>query len=159
MLYTIVNPSDGYTIDCADLEIAAIACLLLGEGQYGLTAVEQDAEDVPIMLFGDPDNWFLQHFNQTMPDVMRHVREARTAELATALDSVVIGNDVENRTELQALLQPLPEAERAAKRAVWHNERRSSLNDIGSRAYAMAKILREEKPASMPRAPKQVFSS
>lgn len=156
MLYEIINPSDKYTIDCPDLEIAAIACLLLGEGQYGLKALEKDAEDVPIMMFGDPDAWFLHHFSKTLPDVMHHVRDTRTDALAAALDSVVIGGE-EHRATLQAILHGIAEQRRAAARILWHDERRSSMNDIGGRAYAMAKILREKDSSGLPRAPRQVF--
>ena len=36
VLYEIINPSDPYTLKADDFKIAAAACLILGDGQYGL---------------------------------------------------------------------------------------------------------------------------
>lgn len=142
MLYDIVNPSDSYTIRADDLKIAAAACVLLGRGQYAFDPLEKGGKRVPLMLFGGMDKWFMDHFDQDADAALTDVIENRAAELADCLDSCVIGK-IHDRRDHEAALSLIESPEERDKfRAERHDRRRSSLNDIGGRAYEMAKNLR-----------------
>src|SRR6266700_3975891 len=64
LLFEIINPSDAYTFLAPDLAIATIVTVYLGEGQYGARQIGGELE-VPLMILGDPDAWFREHFNQS----------------------------------------------------------------------------------------------
>ena len=56
MKFDLVNPSDPYTLEADDLQVAGVACCLLGNGKYGLTGLGDDAgQDVPMFLLGGHD--------------------------------------------------------------------------------------------------------
>lgn len=115
MKFEIVNPSDKYTMEAVDLEVAAVAVSLLGDGAYPLTGLgEDEGQDVPPFLFGGHDEWFAQKFGMNFEETGRHVIEHRHSELADALDSVTIEG------------------------------RRSSLNDIGGRAKNLSIAVRRK---------------
>lgn len=160
MLYEIINMSDPYTIECPNLEIAAVACVLLGQGQYGLTPVEQPEDGidrgVPLMLFGNAQAWFQQQCGGDFSVVFARVLATQREALAACLDSVLIGKPDE-RSGVSKMLALLPEkAKQVEARDIWHDARRSSLNDIGRRAWEIAAKLRADDPV-LPRAPQQVF--
>jgi hypothetical protein len=158
MIYEIINPSDAYTIVADDLKVAAVACVLLGRGQYGLEPLEDDGERVPFMLFGSPDAWFQEHFGADLQATMDEVVENRAGELADCLDSCLIGK-LASRREYERALELIESEENRAKfRTERHDERRTSLNDIGGRAYQMAKKLREKAANPIVQAPQQVFA-
>lgn len=154
MLYEIINPSDPYTLRADDLRTAAVACVLLGRGHYALNPLEAGGEVVPLMLLGTADEWFLSHFGksaeETVVEVMRDPEAA--GRLAECLESCLIGKP---KDRAEAELRVLVGEESRLKR---YDELRSSLNDIGRRAYAMAKRLRDGMGTkSVIRAPQQVF--
>lgn len=156
-IFYIVNPSDAYTIVASDLEVAAVACVLLGRGQYAFEPLEGDLERVPLFLFGNPDEWFNERFG--FGDCVTRVMETRAAELADCLDSCLIGNLKERREYESALaLMESPEGREQFRRNR-HAARRSSLNDIGSRACEMATHIREKAANPVVPAPQQVFAS
>lgn len=159
MLYTIINPSDPYTIECPDLEVAAVACVLLGGGQYGFQPVKPGESAVPLMLFGDAEAWFTEQFKTDMTTVFDRVLQTQREALATCLESVLIG-EVEDRAEFLASMEGLatavPGTKRQTAKLLWHDAKRSSLNDIGRRAWEMAAVLREGS-GLLPKAPQQVF--
>lgn len=114
MRFEIVNPSDPYTMEAPDLEVAAVACCLLGNGKYMLTGLDDAAgQDVPAFVFGGHDEWFVSKFGANYEAVACRVLDERGAELADALNSI-------------------PRL----------RERRTSLNDIGSKAHAIAAAIR-----------------
>ncbi len=156
MLYNIVNPSDGYTIDCPDLEIATIACCLLGRGQYAFEPLEDSGVSVPLFLFGGVEAFCAEHFKQPFETVREWVMAHRTEDLAAALDSVIIGRYAEDR---QIFYESAPTERDLFEiyRFAYHDRRRSSLNDIGGRAYAMAAKLRAGAANPVVPAPQQVF--
>jgi len=64
--------------------------------------------------------------------------------IAEALESVTVG-DFEDRARLEKLLACVSDpAERSAAQDAWHDQRRSSMNDIGKRAKQMAAHLRNK---------------
>jgi hypothetical protein len=144
MLFDIVNPSDPYTIVAPDLEIAAIACVFLGNGQYAFKQIDCGAvaAEVPMFLFGGHDEWFTEKFGAKLDDVLDRVMVKRRDELAACFDSAFIGGPVD-RKEFESLTNHLTREQFRAARNARHENRRTSLNDIGARAYEMAKRLRE----------------
>ena len=50
MLYTIINPSDPYTVEANRLDVAAVASLLLGSGQYSFEPLDGSV-DIPMFGF------------------------------------------------------------------------------------------------------------
>lgn len=116
MKFNIVNPSDPYTMEADDLEIAAVAVCLLGDGKYPLDALGDDADkgnNVPAFLFGGHDEWFTSRFGRNYEATADLCITQRGDALARALESVT----------LQAI-------------------RRTSMNDIGERALRFAQNIR-----------------
>lgn len=140
MVYEIINPSDAYTMKSDDPVAACCACLFLGEGRYALRDKEGESVCPLFILGGDPAAWFRDTFGITLDDAMASKRIA----VADALDSVLIGGfaareEVESAIEL---MQPEDAEKWMAKR---HDDRRSSMNDIGKRAKVLAKFFREKE--------------
>lgn len=71
---------------------------------------------------------------------------ALRGEVATALESLLIGSAGERRGMERVFAAITSEADRAAARAAWHDNRRSSLNDFGAWAAELAARLRAVKP-------------
>ena len=114
MRFEIINPSDKYTMTAPDLEVAAVAVSFLGEGTYKLKGIGEDAgQDVPFFLFGEHDEWFVSQFGRDAEATAKHLINHRSDELAQALDSVTL-----------------------------QGAERSSMNDIGGEAKALAKAVR-----------------
>jgi hypothetical protein len=137
-LYEIVNPSDAYTIE-GELLPCAIAALLVGEGAYGLKT-EDGETAAPIFLLGGHDVWLKERGVDDLPTFLENAD--RRAEVAAALETVLIGR-FDDRKRMDRVLACVTNADdRAKAKAAWHNERRSSMNDIGRRAALYAKRLR-----------------
>jgi len=118
MQFDLINPSDPYTLEADDFEIASVAVCLLGAGKYPATALGEDASEdnnVPAFLFGGHDDWFNSRFGATFEATTERILADRADALARALESVKIGS-----------------------------ERRTSLNDIGGKAHEMARAVREK---------------
>lgn len=119
MKFEIVNPSDAYTMEADDMEVAAVACCLLGDGKYALKGVGEDAgSDVPVFLLGGHDRWFISKFGMDYETTATHCLEHRVGDLARAFDSVTLTSGS-----------------------------RSSLNNIGARARALAQAVRRKADA------------
>jgi hypothetical protein len=114
MKFEIVNPSDPYTLQADDLRIAALACVLLGEGQYALRS-EDGETAVPLFIFGGHDTWFVEKFGATLQHVYDSIVADSLPALAACLESVKLPDGVE----------------------------RSSMNNIGGYAAKMAIRIRE----------------
>lgn len=90
MKFDLINPSDPYTLDADDLEIAAVAVCLIGDGQYPATALGDDAgkdNDVPAFLFGGPDEWLEARFGANFVATAERCLNTRTDAVARALES------------------------------------------------------------------------
>lgn len=158
MIYEIINMSDPYTIEAHDLKIAAVACVLLGRGQYGFAPIDSEGEEVPIMLFGGVDEWFRKQFGTDLGSAVDGVMQNRRNELADCLDSCLIG-DLKDRMDYDAAVAAMSDSKaRNEFRAARHDRRRTSLNDIGARSYAMAERLRNQSDQPVMPAPQQVFA-
>ena len=140
MIYEIVNPSDPYTIDCPDLEIATAFNLFFG-GPYALEP-QDGGESVPIFLFMSNESyhkWCVERFGLEPGKLLHRVIEERTEEFADALDSVLIGD--REKFELQARTMSFEQRRQFRRR--WHDEQRSSLQDIGMLCWDKAFKIRQ----------------
>lgn len=120
MLYNLINPSDPYTFEADDLELAAVAVVLLGDGQY-LADPVGGGESVPAFLFGGHDEWFKMKFGESCEETANKVINERTDSIARALESVALTS-----------------------------KERSSMNDIGGRAHALARQIRDSYGKEQP---------
>jgi hypothetical protein len=141
MLYEIVNPSDPYVMEADDRAVACAAGLILGEGAYALKAEGASGADLalPIFIFGGAVEWF----NETFPTPLESFVPANSKAIAAALETVTIGK-FDDYHRLRRAAEALPEDARAAFLTSWHDDKRSSLNNIGRRAKAIAKGLIEK---------------
>lgn len=122
MRFELINPSDPYTFEAADHEIAAVAVCLLGDGKYMADALDDDANkdnNVPAFLFGGHDEWFESRFGANYEATVERVLKTRCDALAQALESLTLGC-----------------------------KERSSMNDIGGRARVLAKAVRSQYASS-----------
>jgi hypothetical protein len=147
MLFDLINPSDHYTFKAESLECAALATTILGSGQYGAEQLDGDAA-VPIFM---TEQWFRENFGRSTQDSLDLYRGERLQELIACFDSVLIGN----RDEYERTLPLIAADKRDEWTAYWHDQRRSSMNDIGRRAKRIAKALAENRPPEP--APRQIF--
>jgi hypothetical protein len=131
--YEIINPSDAYTLQAKDPMVAALACMVLGEGAYGLED-EKGEEVCPFFIFGgDPDAWLRENFGQGLEQALK----SHAAEIAEVLDSVLIGGFDDRREYESAVALMTPEGA-AAYRAIRADIKRTSMNNIGAMAAKLA---------------------
>lgn len=158
MLYRIINPSDPYTIVANRIDVAAVASLILGNGQYAFEPLDGSV-DIPLFGFMTPEqreNWFVQNCKMGIEATVKDVRENLRTEMADCLDSVVIGQPEEREPYLAGLALLTDPDEREKYWFEWQDKRRSSFNDIAGRAHRTAKKFRENLPVTES-APQQVF--
>lgn len=135
-IYSIVNPSDPYTLKADLFEYAAIACLLLGNGAYGLQ--DEDGQTaVPIMIFGGHEEWFKAKFGSGLNELFDLIDWNK---LADCLDTVLYGN-FKDREMVEKTVPLLPESARDQWLTEWH-DRHGSANDIGKSAKGWSERIR-----------------
>lgn len=138
MLFEITNPSDPYTMEAPDLEIAACAVCLLGSGQYGLNELGGDKTgNMPVFLLNDHDAWFTKQFGKDFGATLNAVLMTRRHALAAALASIRIGSAAMRRKFDADLAKLGSDDEAAMFLTAFHDKHRTSLNDIGRHAWAM----------------------
>ena len=137
MIFEIVNPSDPYTIEAAEPAVAAAATLVLCD-KAGL-ATEDGSFSMPPMILGGQVEWFRETFGQDLGEFVGSHR----AEIATALDSVLIGKATDRRDYYRALELMDDPAKRALYRDEYLDRCRSSMNNFGAYAYKLAARIRE----------------
>ncbi len=160
MLYEIINMSDKYTIEAHSLDIAFAACVFLGSGQYAFEPLADGGTKIPFFMFGGTDEWCKENLNNSMKDTIDSIMqsEARRLELADCFDSCLIGGAQHRKTYKDGLALIDDPAKRGQWKSKWHDDRRSSMNDIGGRAYKMAAKLRAGSTNPLTSAPVQVFA-
>jgi hypothetical protein len=152
MIFDISNPSDPYLMEAPDLEVAAVAVALLGEGKYGLDEVSmetgrevENGVKVPIFLLGGIQEWFQASFNRSLEEVLKHVTGARTAELVACFRGITLGSAKDRIFYLSALSKIDDPEKKAAFAAEWDDKKRSSMNNIGARAQRLAEHFSKKK--------------
>jgi hypothetical protein len=141
MLFKIVNPSGPYTIEASSLDVAVMASVLLGQGNYQFTSLD-GGQNIPFFAFGGGDKWSKEHFNETLMELSNRVMDTKLAEVADSLDSVLYG-DKDDRVQFLAKTEDMDRNDFMAERILRQDKNRSSMNEIGERAYRMAAQLRK----------------
>lgn len=158
MLYKIINMSDPYTIEANSLDVAVIACVLLGAGQYAFEPLEDGGTKIPMFAFGGVDEWCKEQFGKSLQELNDAVMQDKIAELGDCFDSCLIGNRSERELFFDAIKPLTDPKERHDYWYKYHDKRRSSMNDIGGRAKAFAKRMRDKSAPVPPPAPQQIFA-
>lgn len=141
MLFSIVNPSDPYTIESSSLDVAAMTSVLLGQGQFSFKSLD-GGESIPALALGGGDSWCQKHFKEDLMEMSNRVMDTKLSQIADCLDSVLYG-DVHDRVEFVATVEGMNRVTFEAHRAIEQDKKCSSANDIGTRAYRMAAKLRQ----------------
>jgi hypothetical protein len=141
MIYTIINPSDEYTIESDDFLLACLAVTVLGNGGYALED-DKGVEKMPIFLFGGFDEWFTENFGKNVSDLFQ---QASPGKIADVLETIVIGSVSDRAEYMQGLEKSKTNKLKAVFAETWHDTRRSSMNDIRARALEVAKKLKGQK--------------
>lgn len=135
--YEFINPSDPYTFEAPDLEVAAVVTFLVGGGRCGADSLD-GSDNVPIFLFGGSEAWVQQTFGRDLKPWFEQTMGQRRSEICASLESFLYGG----RQERQRL-----SAATLAERAEHNNRSRSSMNNIGRRAFDIASNLRAKEAA------------
>ncbi len=117
---------------------AVVACMFLGEGRYGLKD-ESGRTACPIFPFGGHAEWLQSEHGTAIDDVMDTHRDA----VCAALDSVMIGGFAA-RAEVDAAVKRMTPEDAKAWLAERNDTLHTSLNNIGKRAAALARAIREK---------------
>jgi hypothetical protein len=138
LVYEIVTISDPYTISAPEFSLAAAATLILGRGKLGLEDREGDTA-MPLFIFDIPQEFLDAHFGG---DLAEFVATNRIG-IAESLDTVLIGTFALRRDYLAAMEAIDDPEKRKAFQDKWHDNHRTSMNDIGAAAWGLAARLRE----------------
>ncbi len=139
MIHEIINPSDKYTIECDDMEVLTASIFILGEGAYGTTSNDTDFE-VPMTMFGGKDG--VSFFKDTFNKDFEKYFHSNKIKIAECLESVCLGDIKSRKLYFSALSKITDESKREEFKKEWFDEKQSSLNQIGQRAYALAERLK-----------------
>jgi len=146
MIMEIINPSDAYTMKTDDKAAACAAASLLGAGKYGLKDLASGEDILPVLILCQDEDHFNEIFKKYAGMGLNEVMETRREQVAEALESVLIGNRAAYEDALENITG---EADRIAFAETWHDEKRTSLNDIGGRAKDIANNLRSNAAVAM----------
>jgi len=135
MLYEITNPSDAYTLEADDFLTAAAAVLVLGSGRYGLNPEDSKEKGVPVLIFGG-DKWIDAVFGSM--DGFGKFLGKNLQAIGECLDSVLIGDFNDRKAYQDAIEKMNDPKKRQAFAENWHDEKRSSANNIGAKAKQIA---------------------
>lgn len=119
MKFTIINPSDPYTMEASCLMVAAVAICLLGEGAYALKGIGADiGQNVPLFLLGGHEEWFTKTFGMGFRAALEKVDSENREALVAALASVKCPGRTTSLNDIGAQAQVLSKALRAAPQPV-----------------------------------------
>jgi hypothetical protein len=155
--YEIINPHDPYTIQ-GEPKMVALAVLLLGNGQYAVKGNDRAENVFPIFLFDDGTgtaDWLATTFKmectkETVGRCLKELVQTYHIEVADALDSVM-SFGLKERFAYNEAMRMLDGEGREAYKAIVHDKNRSSLTDLGTRAWVMAKAIRKMETPPTPR--------
>lgn len=140
-IYEIINFSDLYTFRAPNDLIAEATTILLGNGAYGLHRCSDDATVGTLLIFASQEQaeaYLLKQFGMTLDGYLK----ANALDIAAALESVLCMSANE-RQAYELAISMIEPSQRDTYRDKVHDINRTSLNDIGSRAWALAKRLRD----------------
>lgn len=135
IVFSIVNPSDPYTLVAPSLKIAAVATCIFGEGRYGLRQCDGHGDAaMPVFLEFGHETWFQRKFGETFEQALYDVHSRHREAMVRCLGSVLWGQ-LPDRLEIGPELDKLGVEARAQRLLEWHDSKRSSADDIGRRAW------------------------
>ena len=137
MIFEIINPSDMITIESDEPIIAGLAITLISRGQYCIND-EQGNSPVPLFIFGGFDNWLKE---QKINDFDAWISK-NALKIADALESVLYG-DASDRKIFEAAVSKMSKEDAVKFRTEWNENKRSSMNNIGSVCQQYAEKLRK----------------
>lgn len=135
MEYKLINPSDPYTFIASSNEVAVLTVFCLST-HYGAEAKDGSFE-VPLFFWGGDKEWYQEQFGHSTDDGLSE----KKIEVANALESFMYGN-FQDREIYQSALRAIDDDEKREKFIAEWQDRRSSLNDIGTYAHKLAKKLK-----------------
>lgn len=146
-VYELINPSDPYTMRARDHQTAVVALLFLSEWRVGGNPIdppEQEGRSTPFYPFGLTEEAMQKELAEQGIaeglDAWMGSKENVEA-LAQALDSTLFG-DMGDRRLFEAAAEAILEPAKVASLKAEHQNRRSSLNNIGGRAAKLAERFR-----------------
>lgn len=145
-VWDIVNMSDNVTIITDRYDLATVATMLLGGGNYGANEAGGQKREVPITAFAK-DEWLDQWVRSQFPELAgaepdkayeRLVESVNKLALAEVLRTTQVCS-VEDREAYEKALTAIDNPTKKQEYAQWWKEqRRSSMNDIVKRAWHYA---------------------
>jgi hypothetical protein len=129
VLFELINPSDPYTFEAESIEIAGVVTVILSSS-FGAKSLDPPYESTPI-LFGW-DAWLADR------GIDNEFLSTNAEAIARAFESFIIGS-ASDRRELELVLKELPVERRESFIRERQERMRSSFNQIGERAYMLAK--------------------
>lgn len=132
-LYELINPSDPFTFESPDILTAGVAVALLSTG-FGAVCIDGSSDERTPVLFGWGE--WLQSYGLNDEWLAEH-----RLQVADALDSFLIGS-ASDRDELRRAMELMTPEAREQFKSERNERQRSSMNNIGRAAYAMAARLR-----------------
>ena len=144
MIYEVINPSDAVTIECGSPLVAGLSVLLLGEGRYGAEG-EDGSTAIPLMLFGGEKavaRWLAGcGYAGGLGDALAEHR----GSIARCLRTAMVCSIDERRGLIAAVVAGGGDEGKVF--AALNDARRTSMNNICGRAYAIAeRYERAEQP-------------
>ena len=139
LVYELINPSDPYVFTAKDKETAALVVFGLS---YAYGAKSQDGNDdleIPVFLFA-PDHaheWYQENFGRNPEDALKH----HLMDVIEAYESFMLGS-FEDKRRYEAALNAIDDPEKKEKFKQEWLDGRTSLNNIGNKAFETAKALR-----------------
>lgn len=133
--FKLINFSDPYTFEAEDYETAALVVLCLSTA-YG--AESRDGKiSVPILHFADGVEWFKKEFDKDPKAALAEKRE----KVAEALMSMAFGS-FRDRDVIKTTLECIDDESNRKKFMDTWNDRRTSLNDIGTQAHELGESMK-----------------
>jgi len=139
--YEIINPSDCYTFHAESDKTARLVTLLVGQGDY--ECEKEDGETLGCLMFLMTSDEFKKALNEMFPEGLKGFIATNKEEIIKALESV-ISFDRKERNTYDEALKALDPSKVEDFRAKVHDKNRSSLNDIGTYAWHLAKRMRDK---------------
>ncbi len=142
MLYDLKNPSDTYTFEAPSREVACLAVWSLSMLYGASSETNKEEDEIPILgFFGEEaiDEFCTKNFGRNFEDGLKALHE----EVADCLDTFILG-DFSDWKRFEAAKEAIDNPKKFEIFKEKWQDARTSLNDIGGRASALAKKLRNE---------------
>ncbi len=137
MLYELINPSDAYVFEAQTEEVAVLTAWLLSPS-YGARAKDSETCFGIPEFMDDPKMEFETRYGRTPVEAVMALR----LEIAAAMESMILGN-FKDWPLYQEAYGAIDDAKKRLNFKARWQERRTSMNDIGSEAERISCDLRK----------------